>query len=314
MMFNELFVKWWQTKPDGIRPSTASAYMSSWISIKPYVGNKDIETFGQLNAQTVLNTMVSAGLKRKSCHDRLALLKMMLTYALTEHSIAIKPLNWKLRYPASAPRLVKSFTKAESKRVIQAVSHEIAQGKTSSVSIAISLLTGLRIGEVCGLRWNDFDFSHKTFTVQRTVNNFYDPINRSGQTIVGPPKTTAGFREVPVHPVLMELLKQAFGKPSLLKGYVLTGTDTPRSTRVIRDSYDRFLKRHKLPDINFHGLRHTFATILIEAGVDVKTVSDIIGHANVSTTFNLYVHPSADAKRKAIMKAFKGFKMEGGEQ
>ena len=288
--------------------------MSSWISIKPYVGDIDIETFGQLNAQTVLNTMVSAGLKRKSCHDRLALLKMMLTYALTEHSIAIKPLNWKLRYPASAPRLVKSFTKAESKRVIQAVSHEIAQGKTSSVSIAISLLTGLRIGEVCGLRWNDFDFSHKTFTVQRTVNNFYDPINRSGQTIVGPPKTTAGFREVPVHPVLMELLKQAFGKPSLLKGYVLTGTDTPRSTRVIRDSYDRFLKRHKLPDINFHGLRHTFATILIEAGVDVKTVSDIIGHANVSTTFNLYVHPSADAKRKAIMKAFRGFKMEGGEQ
>lgn len=87
-------------------------------------------------------------------------------------------------------------------------------------------------------------------------------------------------------------------------------SDSPTIPKVLRESFNLFVKRNKLPQINFHGLRHTFATILIEKGVDVKVVSDIIGHSDVSTTYNLYVHPSPDAKKKAVAKAFRGLKLD----
>ena len=310
MTFTELYTLWFDLKKQEVRSSTASNYATAWFSVKDFVADIDISTFDRWKAQETLNKLTEKGLSAKSSRDRMAVLKMMLQYANQVLMITVKPLDWKLRYPAKRQKLIKSFGLNEAKHLIRQVHREILTGKTTSIPIAISLLTGLRIGEVSGLRWEDFDFAHKTFVVQRTVNHFYDPTEAKMRSIIGPPKTAAGFREVPLHPTLARLLRLAYGNPSKNKGFVLTGTETPRQVHNIRDAYDRFLLRNKLSKINFHGLRHTFATILIEAGVDVKTVSDILGHANVSTTFNLYVHPSADAKKKAVLKAFRGFKIE----
>lgn len=310
MTFDELYNIWWKDKTSEIRTSTASLYTTNWLSIKKIVGEMDIETFDMRKAQSVLNKMIENGLGAKSAHDRIAVVKMMLVFALQNLSIPVKPLDWKLRYPAAKRRLLKCFGRDESKKIIRYVHKEIKDGKTSTFPVALSLLTGLRLGEVCGLRWEDFDFAHKTFVVQRKIISFHDPVECHTKTEIGPPKSSAGYREVPVVPILMKLLRLAYGDVTKRKGYVVGDGETPRGVRTLRDSYSRFLKRYKLPKINFHGLRHTFATILIESGVDVKTVSDIIGHADVSTTFNLYVHPSADAKKKAVLKAFRGFKLE----
>lgn len=310
MTFAELWAVWSKVKVQEVRSSTASNYASAWLSVKDIVAGKDIERYDRWDAQETLNRMSERGLSAKSIRDRIALLKMMLQYAAHTLSITVRPLDWKLRYPAAHRRLVQSFDRNEAKRILRKVHQEVVSERPTVMPIAISLLTGMRIGEVCGLRWDDIDFAHKTIIVKRTVNFFYDPIERHSRCVIGPPKTSAGFREIPAHPILIKLLRLAYGPPASNRGYILTGTDTPRLPRTIRETYVRFLRRHKLPNINFHGLRHTFATILIEAGVDVKTVSDIIGHANVSTTFNLYVHPSADAKKKAVLKAFRGFKLE----
>lgn len=310
MTFTELYDVWWKDKPLEIRTSTASLYTTHWLSVKKIIGDMDVESFDTHKAQRLLNKMIENGLGAKSAHDRIAVVKMMLVFALQNLSIPVKPLDWKLRYPATKRRLLKCFRRDEAKKIIRCVYKEISVGKTSTFPAALSLLTGLRLGEVCGLRWEDFDFPHKTFVVQRKIISFHDPVECHIKTIIGPPKTSAGYREVPVAPVLMKLLRLAYGDITKRKGFVVGDGEEPRGVRTVRDSYDRFLKRHKLPDINFHGLRHTFATILIESGIDVKTVSDIIGHADVSTTFNLYVHPSADAKKKAVLKAFRGFNLE----
>lgn len=309
MTFGEIFEKWWPEKKKLIRKSSASNYYLSWASIEPIIKDVSPETFGQSQAQALVNRLVERGLGAKSIHDRLALLKMMLIYIREDLQTQVPPMNWRLRLPTPQRRLIKNFDRAEAKRVLKYVRKEIIAGKPRRVSVALALMAGLRIGEVCGLRWEDFDFKRRTFVVQRTVNIFHDKEMGGTDMVVGPPKTSAGYREVPVHPILMKLLRLAYGKIEQLDGYVLTGTDDPAAPRATRESFDRFSERNNLTKINFHGLRHTFATILIEAGVDVKAVSDILGHANVATTYDLYVHPSAEAKRLGVMRAFRKFKI-----
>lgn len=313
MTFDVLFDRWWPSKSSEVRRSTANSYLLSWNSVKPIIGSVDVSVFGRRDAQFLLGKLIESGLSAKSCRDRIALVRMMLNAALQDFAIIILPTDWQLKYPAAKPRLIKSFTREESKKIVCRLYADADSLAPSVAAVAISLLAGLRIGETCGLKWSDFDFAHGTFSVKRTVNHIYNPLEKKCESLVGAPKSAAGFREVPLHPILKKILRKFFGDPKSLSGYVLSGDSKPYTPHVVRDAFERFRDRNRLPKINFHGLRHTFATILIEAGVDVKVVSDIIGHADVSTTYNLYVHPSADSKRKAVAKAFRGFKLEGGE-
>lgn len=306
MNFKELFERWKSVKVPDLRHTTMCTYTMSWMSIEPLIGALDIATFGQQQATWLLNKMLSTGSSSKYCRDRIALVKMLLRFASQQLAETVSPHSWRLKYPAQPRRLVKSFNQAEQKKVIRVAYAETLKGAKYSAIFAVTILTGLRIGEVCGLRWSDFDFAHKTVTIRRTVSNVYDPIEHKVIELVGAPKTTAGYREVPLHPLVIKLLKVRYGNLSGRSGYVTSESDSPTIPKVLRESFNLFVKRNKLPQINFHGLRHTFATILIEKGVDVKVVSDIIGHSDVSTTYNLYVHPSPDAKRKAVAKAFRG--------
>lgn len=310
MNFKELFELWKAAKAPELRQTTMCTYTMSWMSIEPLIGGLEIATFGQQQASWLLTKMLSAGSSSKYCRDRIALLKMLLRYASQQLAVTVSPHSWRLKYPAQPRRLVKSFNQAEQKKIVRAAYAETLKGTKHSAIFAVTILTGLRIGEVCGLRWSDFDFAHKTVTIRRTVSNVYDPIEGKVVEIVGAPKTSAGYREVPLHPLVLKLLKARYGNLSNLDGYVTSESDSPTTPRVLRESFNLFVKRNKLPQINFHGLRHTFATILIEKGVDVKVVSDIIGHSDVSTTYNLYVHPSPDAKKKAVAKAFRGLKLD----
>lgn len=95
------------------------------------------------------------------------------------------------------------------------------------------------------------------------------------------------------------------GKSPVNDFYVVGNSDSPKANNTVREAYSRFLKKYNLPKINFHGLRHTYATLLVESGGDIKTISTLLGHSKVSLTLDLYVHPSIDSKRKAVNKAFR---------
>lgn len=170
------------------------------------------------------------------------------------------------------------------------------------MGILICLYTGIRIGEVCALRWEDIDFINNTISIKRTsqrISNINGNSLKKTKIIVTTPKSTNSIRTIPVNSSIMSILKDNYANNNY---YILTGSNTPKDTRVYEKYFENLLRKCNLRKINFHSLRHTFATRCIESGIDVKSLSEILGHANCSVTLNIYVHSSIDQKRKSIDK------------
>lgn len=311
MTFQELYDQFLIFKRIEVRPGTLGLYLQNWKYLGPKLCEREVSTFGQADARFLLATMIDEGLHPKTAKDRMSFVKQMILFAARELEQTVKPTDWKLKYPASRPREIKNFTEAEMLRIVKGVCAEIDNGETFCLPVLIALLTGMRIGEVAGLRWGDIDFVHNLVKVERNVTRALDPATGKERFFVGSPKTSSGYREIPVLPLLRRVLRQTGGKSPNSEDYICGTIDNkkqPRTAHSIRDSYERFLKRHKLPKINFHGLRHTYATLLVESGGDIKTISTLLGHSTVALTLNLYVHPSLESKRKVTNRAFRKLK------
>ena len=187
-------------------------------------------------------------------------------------------------------------------------------------AIKFDLATGLRIGELCALKWTDFDFYNKTVKVSRTLQRIkHNQLDREeldgseNMTLVveGPVKTNSGFREIPIpDKIWLELMQHQqiqqheysrLGVPIVPDGYVFAmplGTCVEPST--MRDALNFLLDAAGIEHANFHSLRHTFATRALEAGMPIKTLSDILGHSQVQITMDLYCHSSIDHMRDSM--------------
>ena len=177
------------------------------------------------------------------------------------------------------------------------------QNSLTCVGIMLSLYTGMRIGEVCALTWDDVDLQELTIQIRHTVARIRaDQTGRGEKTqlIIDTPKTSASRRDVPISSLLRTLLEQV--RPASGAGYVLSGNEAFVSPRTFSSRYHSVLRSAGIPSFNFHILRHTFATRCIEAGMDAKTLSEILGHASVSITLHTYVHSSMDTKRFHLEK------------
>lgn len=169
--------------------------------------------------------------------------------------------------------------------------------------ILISLHTGLRIGEICALNWNDVDLKAMVIHVRHTiarVKNVPGSSSNSTRLILDTPKTKASTRDIPISTLLLPVILKLRTISS--QGFVLTGNNTFLRPRTFEYRYHKELKRCNIESINFHTLRHTFATRCVEVGVDVKSLSEMLGHANVSITLNTYVHSSLEMKRNQLEK------------
>ena len=168
-----------------------------------------------------------------------------------------------------------------------------------SLGVFFALFTGVRIGELCGLRWEDIDFENGYVHIRRTVERIADLESKSRKTkiIITEPKTENAERIIPLPSCLLEYIRQF-----RLSGekYLLTSTHRPTEPRVYYAKYKKFLRKNNLGKFTFHELRHTFATHCVEMGFDVKSLSEILGHSNVTTTMNLYVHPTMQMKKRQM--------------
>lgn len=277
----------------------------NWKMLSSKIGSKDISEFGRMEARLLLAELLEGGLSPKTAKDRMAFIKQMLIFAATALESRIKSTEWKLKYPEGKPRKIKCFTESEMLRIVKHAKEEVKEGKVSILPALISVLTGMRIGETLALQWGDVDWTHNVINVRRNVVKAYDPETKSDRFFVGSPKTKQGYREIPLLPALRETLREVGGKSPELNNFIVGNSDKPRGHSPVRDSYSRFLNRYRLPKINFHGLRHTYATLLVNSGGDIKTISTLLGHSKVSLTLDLYVHPSLDSKRKVVNKAFR---------
>lgn len=181
----------------------------------------------------------------------------------------------------------------------------LGERSEKKLGVLLSLYTGMRIGEVCGLRWSDIDFStntiHVSHTVERIKNLNAEPDARKTKLILGEAKTFSSDRIIPIPSVLLTPLQQYRSEGNT--EFVIPGSSYQYTDpRTFQYCFHNILEQCHLRDINYHALRHTFATRCIEVGVDIKSLSEMLGHASVNITLNTYVHSSMDLKRIQIEK------------
>ena len=169
-----------------------------------------------------------------------------------------------------------------------------------NVGLLLSVCCGMRVGEVCALKWEDIDFERQVIQVRRTVYRIYDPLGkpRKSRLVIGPPKTGTSWREIPLAGFLMEMLVGMRTRNDEV--YLLSGDNSPEDPQNLRNNFKRVLNTLGFPRRKVHSLRHSFATRCLESKCDFKTLSTILGHSNITTTLNIYAHPDLNQKRKCI--------------
>lgn len=208
------------------------------------------------------------------------------------------PLNNIVR-PSKEYRELEILTVKEQEILEKYIKDNVDKRK---IGILLSLYAGLRIGEVCGLRWCDIDFENQTIHIRHTVNRVIDFKEniRKTKLVIGNTKTISSNRIIPLPESLLQILKENYNES---QPFVIPGISYPfTDPRTYQYCFQQCLKNCQLRKINYHALRHTFATRCIESGMDIKTLSEILGHASVNITLNTYVHSSLEHKRKQINK------------
>lgn len=174
--------------------------------------------------------------------------------------------------------------------------HLIEKPTAQNIGVLLALCTGMRIGEVCALQWQDVDFRQRIITVRHTVGRVYNCELKSTEKIHSSPKTRNSYRDIPISKHLFQCLKTV--KKVSASPYVVGSSEHSKEPRSYRDYFSRLLKRLDIPQIVFHGFRHTYATLQLAAGTDLYTISKMLTHSNVGTT-QIYVDVVSDLKRKA---------------
>ncbi len=303
MNIEEAAYEWFQDHRNFVKTTTMSAY---FMHIRRYV----VPEFGPRERITgddvqdfVLRT-IHSGLSQKTTKDIYRVLKMIYRYGVKKKWFPAE--EWDIRWPEKEKKTkLKTLTAADQKKLMQYIETHFS---FTYLGIYISLSTGVRVGEVCGLKWSDIDLDRGVLSVNRTVERIMNIGRGEGapSTVIyiSTPKTVNSAREIPISSGLKKMLKP-LSKICNNAYFVVSNKETPAEPRFLRSCLSRLLAELHIPRISFHGLRHTFATRCIERGCDVKTVSLLLGHADVETTLNLYVHPSDEQKRRAVEKALR---------
>ena len=291
--FREVSEIWCDAKRPIVKHSTMCAYLLTLHThLLPRFGAMEIIT--ENDVQRFVIDKCASGLARKTVRDMVAVLKSIVKYG-NRHGI-FRFEEWEIEYPTYIESRQPATLSLKHQRIL--MRHLIERPTQQNIGVLLALCTGMRIGEVCALKWEDVDFVQKTVTVKRSVGRIYDCESRVTEKICSSPKTKNSCREIPMSGQLLHALKTV--RKQSQSPYVVGNSAQSKEPRSYRDYFGRLLKRLKIPHLVFHGLRHTFATRCIESQCDYKTVSVILGHSNVATTLNLYVHPNLCQKKRCI--------------
>ncbi|MBQ7535329.1 MAG: site-specific integrase [Stomatobaculum sp.] len=212
-----------------------------------------------------------------------------------------------IRIPQKRKKNVSILTEEEQERLMEYLLREDSPLRPGiRAGILLSFCTGIRIGEVCALKWRDLDLERGILSVEKTLSRIYMEKEQNGKKTrisISDPKTENSRREIPLPGFLMEELNKIRSERYKSREYyVLTGTPWPMEPRTYSYHFDKVRRELGLEKCNYHMLRHTFATKCVETGFDLKSLSEILGHSNVSTTMNLYAHPTMRMKRDYMEK------------
>lgn len=309
--FGEILLLWLESRRIQLKPQ-------SYANYQYMIHRHLLPTLGAVPVRRLDSRLITAFLFEKSTNGRLDgsgglsadyvkklcfIITAAIRYAADKGRCA--PLLGKISQPRTKKRELAILSVAEQQALTAFLMENTDDKK---LGILLSLYAGLRVGEVCGLRWDDIDFDSQTIHIRRTVQRVKtdDPHGAKTALILCDTKTASSNRIIPLPPNLLPLLKQ------VQKGrqeFILTGSTHPYTDpRTCQYNLKIHLTACHLRPINYHALRHTFATRCMESGMDIKSLSELLGHSGVNVTLSTYVHSSLEHKRQQLenMSAYCG--------
>lgn len=317
MRFGDWIVYWYENHAKlTIRPTTQKGY-EEWIYVHaiPGLGHIPLNKLTQADCQKFLNEMKANGRKihrdtkgpemaERSVRSCYHVIRMALERAIKDGLTKKNPILG-VKLPPPEPKEMKVLSKEEIQRfLIQAKEEGMYE------FFLLELTTGMRRGEILALTWDDLNFESGELRINKQVT----PVG--GKNILCEPKTKAAFRTIILPPVMVELLREyKMGIFSPLMFPSRIKPEQPIDPGYVRKRLQQILERADCKRVRFHDLRHTFATMSLEHGMDVKTLSAIIGHVSAKTTLNIYTHITSEMEENAAVSIDRGIaKAEVGEK
>ena len=298
MTLSEWLGQWLENISSTIRPTTLARYQGAVrIHIDPRLGSKPIAQVTRKDIQKLYDTLAIQGNQitgKGLASSTIRGIHSMLHEALDAAKQA-GLIPWNPTEEIPAPKFTCKSKQILTDEQLDTFMEVIQKDDTWHDFFYTELTTGLRRGEICGLKWEDFDEADGTLKVRRTVHQ-----EKGGKLTTWDTKTAAGTRTIILPPSTAELLRER--KKSALTEWIFPNPLKPEQPTRPETAYDRMkalLKEAGLPSIRFHDLRHTFATHALTSGVDVKTLSGILGHTRSAFTLDTYTHTTGDMQRRA---------------
>lgn len=301
-----LCAEWEQSVACQVKPSTFACYRTVIQKhILPYIGEYPIK---ELNNEILLDFILEKreqGLSESTQRLIIFLVKSVVHLGGKKGDVPAEVLDYHM------PRDRRHSMKLLSPEHMKSLTRRLTAARNDfELGLLVSLCTGIRVGELCGLKWEDVDFDTGILRIRRTVSRIRNeeyPVNVQKDTrtvrgeeasktllYIGTPKTRTSMRDIPLPDfVMIQLLKRKKADCA----YLLTGSRDCMEPRGVQRRFKNLLRKCGLPLINIHSLRHSFASQWIENGFDSKSLSEILGHSSVRITMDIYVHSNMKQKR-----------------
>lgn len=289
-----IFTEWLAVKRLKVKESTIENYtFKANKHLLSSLGKVKLSDLSPNMVYDFIQSKLEDGLSAKYVSDMVVMLKSIVKYAAKVYRCSNPIADVEL------PRVEKPemhlFSKEQQKILKAAL---LANLNLAKLGILLCLFTGIRIGELCALQWNDIDLIGRTISITKTCQRIRCAINGTTKVVITSPKSRSSVRTIPIPDFLVKLLRGF--EPSDRSAYLLSSKGTIIEPRTMQYRFQSILRKAGLPSMNYHCLRHIFATTCIEFGFDVKTLSEILGHGTVEITLNRYVHSSIERKRACM--------------
>jgi integrase len=301
LSFDCIAYEWLQIQKAYVKESTFMRYSYLLENyILPTLGNYEISVIQNHDINSFSSMLLSTGgknnngLATKTVADIVCLVKCIMKYAASKGNNT--SYNGELTSIKQQSKEMRILSNNEQEII---TNNLIESDDLKDIGILVCLYTGIRVGELCALRWKDISLTEKTISIRNTLQRVRveNPENDcKTKIIISSPKSQCSLRTIPIPNEIVNLIKH---QVSTQDSFLLTGSPEKYiEPRTMQNHFQKVLKNNCIQKANFHCLRHTFATRCVEVGFDIKSLSEILGHANVNITMNRYVHPTMDLKRK----------------
>lgn len=290
LLLSDIMKMWLEARRPSIKESSYAGYRHKLEKqIFPYFGDLKYSKLDLNRLNMFISDKLGEGLSAKYIADMVIMIKSAAKWAEVTHNYADLVRNTEL--PRKKPRETTVFTQSEQRKLLTAIK---AEHSNTGCGVMLTMFTGMRIGEVCALKWADIDFDTKMLHVTKTAQRImvYGAKSKTAVMITAP-KSETSVRDIPLPDFLLEMLEEYRGNSG---EYVLSGTENLVEPRCFTNRYKALLRKADVPSLKYHALRHTFATNALQQNFDVKTLSELLGHSNANITMSVYVHSSMERK------------------